>query len=79
MYGHVVVFVCSHANHVTVSSSKGGAGDDHSRVSLGCGGGGGGEAGYGCFAKVDQPVPAVDIGQGNALGHFLSVGRGVVL
>ena len=30
-------------------------------------------------AKEDEPVPAVVVCEGDAVGHFLDVGRGMVL
>ena len=48
-------------------------------MSFGWGGFRGREASDGSFSQGNKPVPSIDVGEGNALRHFLLIGVGVVL
>ena len=48
-------------------------------MSFGRGRFGGREASDGSFSEGNEPVPSIDVGEGDALGHFLLIGVEVVL
>lgn len=69
---HIVVVVRSHADDVTVFALQCRASEDDAR-------GSGFEGGDRLVAEEDQPVPAVGVGEGDAVCHFLDVGLRVEL
>ena len=72
MNEHIVVVVRSHADDVTVFALQCRASEDDAR-------GSGFEGGDRLVAEEDQPVPAVGVGEGDAVCHFLDVGLRVEL
>lgn len=68
----IVVVVRSHADDVTVFALQCRASEDDAR-------GSGFEGGDRLVAEEDQPVPAVGVGEGDAVCHFLDVGLRVEL
>ena len=72
MNEYIVGVVRSYADDVAVLALEGGAGEDDTLIARG-------ESADGLFAELSEPVPAVGVGKGNALGHLVDVGFGVIL
>ena len=67
-----MVIVGSHANDIAVLALECRAGEYDALVTRG-------ESTDCLFAEESEPVPAVSVGEGNALGHLVDVGLRVVL
>ena len=72
MNEYIVGVVGSYADDVAILALEGGAGEDDTLIARG-------ETVDGLFTELSEPVPAVGIGKGNALGHLVNIGFGVVL
>lgn len=79
VHQHPGVVVGRYAHDVAVFAFEGGAGDDYAGGGGSGGGGGGGERRQRGGAEEGEPVPAVGVGEGVAVGHFGDVFGGVVL
>ena len=68
----VVRVVGCNADDVSVLAFEGGAGEDDALITRR-------ESADSLFAELSEPVPAVGVGERNALSHLVDVGFGVVL
>lgn len=72
MKANVVVIVWSNANDVSIFALEGGASEDDALVT-------GGESANGFLTEEGEPVPAVSVGEGDALCHLVDIGFGMIL